>query len=310
MSSETDGVGNVDPAVLETTGCPACGDTENLLMQDFDPFRVVRCRRCGCGYLSPRLTKKAAMTLYTAQYYKNVSGSGQGYLDYEKDSSLIESTAARRFKLIRPHLQSFDRALDVGCAMGYGLDALAGHFAELYGLDLVPEAIESINKRGYAGHCGEIFSCPWPEKSFDLITCFDSFEHIYEPGEFLRKIAELLRPGGIAAFATPDLDSLLRKLSARGWVSYKIPEHVAFYTRPAMTRLLEEAGLKVRFFARDVQRAGLRLILMRLGQALPVGRSICMAASRTRSASKISFAVPNGMFLVVAARENQDLNDE
>jgi ubiquinone/menaquinone biosynthesis C-methylase UbiE len=45
-----------------------------------------------------------------------------------------------------------------------------------------------------------------PEESVDRIVCFDAFHHVPNPGEVLRELARILKPGGIAAFAEPGPD--------------------------------------------------------------------------------------------------------
>ena len=45
-----------------------------------------------------------------------------------------------------------------------------------------------------------------PDQSVDRISCWDAFHHVPNPGEVLREMARVLKPGGIAGFAEPGPD--------------------------------------------------------------------------------------------------------
>jgi hypothetical protein len=66
----------------------------------------------------------------------------------------------------------------------------------------------------------------------------DVIEHIYTPGAFARSLARIVAPGGIVALATPNYDALLRKVLGRRNVSFKIPEHVTYYTTSTLSKAM------------------------------------------------------------------------
>lgn len=45
-----------------------------------------------------------------------------------------------------------------------------------------------------------------PEESVDRISCWDAFHHVPNPGDVLKEMARVLKPGGIAGFAEPGPD--------------------------------------------------------------------------------------------------------
>ncbi len=54
---------------------------------------------------------------------------------------------------------------------------------------------------------GDVVAAPFLRESFDVITCFDVLEHVYSPREFLAKVLEWLKPGGIFYAMMPNIDS-------------------------------------------------------------------------------------------------------
>jgi SAM-dependent methyltransferase len=72
-------------------------------------------------------------------------------------------------------------------------------------------------------------------------------EHVADPAAVIRKIARLLRPGGVAVFETPNTNSWDHRLfRARYWGGYHIPRHFFLFDPGSFTRLAESNGLRVR----------------------------------------------------------------
>jgi ubiquinone/menaquinone biosynthesis C-methylase UbiE len=102
------------------------------------------------------------------------------------------------------------RVLDAACGEGFGSAFLARDATSTLGLDIAPEAVEHATAR-YAGRQGLDFrvgDCTrldaLPDASFDLITSFETLEHVHEQERMLDGFARLLAPGGILLISTPD----------------------------------------------------------------------------------------------------------
>ena len=228
-------------ASLEIAPCPICGvDASAVIRYNFDPYNVVACSSCGLSYLSPRLTQEAILKLYKDEAYYNSNISGQGYDEYLEISDNWVKTFTLRLKQIAPY-KSTGRALDIGCGPGYFLTAAQKMGFDVYGLDPSDYIVEVGQKTwGDRIQLGLIESANYEPESFDLIVAFDTFEHIYDPKKFLRSIHGFLRPGGVLAITTPDPTSALSKISGKNWVSYKMPEHVFYWSPETIRRVLAE----------------------------------------------------------------------
>ena len=237
---------------LEPATCPICGpDTSAVLRYDFDPYKVLACSSCGLNYLSPRMTETAILKLYKDEAYYNSNVSGQGYDEYLDIGNNWEKTFRLRLKQIAPH-KSSGRVLDIGCGPGYFLTAAQKLGFDVYGLDPSDYIVAQASKTwGERIQLGTIDTANYQPGYFDLIVAFDTFEHIYEPGKFISAVHRLLKPGGVLAITTPDPTSVLAKLSGRNWVSFKLPEHVFYWSSQTIRRLLEE-----QYEVLEVRRAG------------------------------------------------------
>ncbi len=228
-------------SALEVVSCPICGSAPGTnLRYNFDPFRVVACRNCGLVFLSPRLTEKAIMKLYMDQAYYVSNVAGQGYDEYLELRPNWVKTFTKRLEQVMKY-QTPGRALDIGCGPGFFLEAAQAKGYDVHGLDpseyIVKVAQEKFGERV---KLGLIETANYPAESFDLVVAFDTFEHIYRPLEWLEHIRRVLKPGGLIAMTTPDPSSLLARISGRGWVSFKLPEHVFYWSPKTVRRALEK----------------------------------------------------------------------
>ena len=95
------------------------------------------------------------------------------------------------------------------------LDVACGHenpfFAErlraaryVIGLDQDSREVQK-NQLIQEGHVGDIHAMPLPDESVDVVVSVDTIEHSAEPDLFLKECHRVLRAGGEAIFATPNL---------------------------------------------------------------------------------------------------------
>jgi SAM-dependent methyltransferase len=75
---------------------------------------------------------------------------------------------------------------------------------------------------------------------------WEVIEHLRTPRDTLREIGRVLRPNGTLILSTPDAGSLVARLAGTRWLGWKkVPEHLSFFDRAALTRLLDSEGFRV-----------------------------------------------------------------
>jgi SAM-dependent methyltransferase len=100
--------------------------------------------------------------------------------------------------------------LDAGCGEGYGCAILAAAGARrVIGVDLAGDVIERARGRyGEEGRVefseGDVAALPFEDDSFDLVTCFETIEHVAAQERVIAELARVLRPGGIAICSSPN----------------------------------------------------------------------------------------------------------
>jgi len=102
------------------------------------------------------------------------------------------------------------RVLDAACGEGFGSALLASAASSVQGVDIDAQAVAHARQR-YGGIRGLGFDCAdataldhYPDGSFDLITSFETLEHVHAQERMLDGFARLLAPGGLLLVSTPD----------------------------------------------------------------------------------------------------------
>ncbi len=286
---------------LETIMCPLCSPSSPVhLRYEFDPFRVVECRQCRLMFLSPRLTQASILKLYQDEAYFKSSVAGQGYDEYLGVRENWLKTFALRLRDIRKY-QPRGRVLDVGCGPGFFMEAAVDLGYDVWGVDASAYVVGVARKKfGSRVRVGTLESAGLEPESFDLLTAFDTFEHIYDPLRFLEAARGLLKPRGILTITTPDSTSWLARTSGKRWVSFKIPEHV-YYWAPATIARAFQARFKILEVKRAGQYATLGFLFRRLFGLGP--KAVGPVQPLLQFLSRISVYADNGSLTVVAAKE-------
>ena len=104
---------------------------------------------------------------------------------------------------VSKHCNKNEPLLEVGCCEGYLFDHLkdAG-FKNLYGIDISPDAIEKLKKRGYKGEIFDIHYSTFREK-YGIIISSHSLEHCHDPKVAVENMYNALKKGGRLLVVVP-----------------------------------------------------------------------------------------------------------
>jgi len=145
------------------------------------------------------------------------------------------------------YVQPGNQVLDVACGTGNWLMATRERGAIPSGIDLSTKAIEICKANMPEGdfHAGPAETLPFPDKSFDVITCLGSLEHFLDPVSAVREMARVSKDSALFIILVPNSGFLTRRLGLfRGTYQTAAKEEV----RPldAWNRIFESGGLTVK----------------------------------------------------------------
>lgn len=229
---------------LESPCCPICDGVDSRTRyggRHFHPYGIRTCTYCGMSFLSPRPTEQATLSLYMEDDY--FSGDKQGYADYAAQESALRATFRRLIRYLASQGVTGGDLLEVGCGYGYLLDEARTQFRVRVGTDFSAGAVDQARGRADRVFLGGLDSVD-EKLRFDCIVANHVIEHVYHPRDFVKQAIRRLRPGGTVVIAAPDFGSFWRKLMGRRWPSFKLPEHILYFDKYTMARLLAQSGMR------------------------------------------------------------------
>ncbi len=113
---------------------------------------------------------------------------------------------AARYVFALPFVEG-RRVLDIACGTGYGIGLLRSKASFVTGVDIDPEAAKSA-----IAECGENagvllgngIGLPFGDGAFDIVTSFETLEHLHERRRFIVELHRVLQPGGTMILSTPN----------------------------------------------------------------------------------------------------------
>lgn len=101
------------------------------------------------------------------------------------------------------------QVVDVGCGGGILAEAMAGRGAQVTGIDLAEQSLETARLHALETGVEVDYRCVAAETladeapgTYDVVTCLELLEHVPDPASVVTACAALVRPGGQVFFST------------------------------------------------------------------------------------------------------------
>jgi SAM-dependent methyltransferase len=218
-----------------------------------EPVRIVRCGSCGHVFRSPRPAEGDADGYYDEAYYRGTGDEGAyAYEDERTHEPLARARARGRLRRMESELPGTGRLLEVGCSFGLFLDEARRRGWDPVGVDVSPYAAESARDAlGLDVRAGKAEALDEPDGSFDAAYLSETIEHLADPRRTLRRLAALLREGGLLVVGTGNVGSLAARVRGGRW-GYLMPGHLQLFSIESLARALRASGYeRVRTFVPD-----------------------------------------------------------
>lgn len=247
--------------------CPICLN-EATLEPLWGSREVMRCPLCSLAYRDPLPTPDELTRMYSHEYFFG----GLDYDDYVAEQSALQRNFRRRIEVLSRYKSSGD-LFEIGCAYGFFLQ-IASSTWHVQGIDISHEAIAyARDVLGLDVYQGDIERCPPPPGSVDIIVMWDTIEHLYDPVLAVRASAEALRPSGIIAVTTGDVDAFVPRVRRGAWRLFQ-PQHLYYFSRRSLIHLFNRFGLEIIHFSHEPVYRSLREMTKILiwGASIPAWR--------------------------------------
>ena len=247
--------------MVSSAPCALCGESTYRLMHDMGWRRILRCQGCHLVRADPLPSMDEKVEIETQGYtddtafpevrdfFKNC------HRDYVEDPvirTMRTQLAALEGALGRP-----GSLLDVGAGTGVFMHLARERGWEPWGVDICPLTAEKAEREfGLQIAVGPFEQHEFDGRRFDAVSMLDVLEHVHDPLTTLRRVHDLLRPGGAVLIAVPNQRCLLTAIvdtyaRAGGPAADKlllrlyVAPHLHYFTPPTIRRLVRTAGFRL-----------------------------------------------------------------
>jgi len=253
--------------------CPNCRNT-HIRHLEYEDAIIHTCGDCQLQWA----------TFHETGGYVSVEHRSAAHERY-MDPDHIDAAAYEPYQAFWRNLQSIRgdaplKVLDIGCGNGLFIRECIrrGHDARGVDADISNQDLIAPEIRTHVSFC-RAEDLPPDEARYDLITFWDSFEHMPEPFQLLDFLSVRLKPDGMiflrvndqrdvvnwtAKFALRLCPPIGKKLFR---ICFNLPHHYWNFSRRAMEQMLERVGWQI-IFARSTETPANRLFASRTMRAV------------------------------------------
>ncbi|MFH1565485.1 MAG: class I SAM-dependent methyltransferase [bacterium] len=217
-------------------------------LKDFKSHKSYKvCSVCG-SYVNirPPLPEEFPK-IYSFDFYWHLVQSSHGYPSIEERYKNDRKDGRIDFwkKLIQKYAAQCKKIIEAGCAYGGLLYELQQEGYDVIGIEPDAKTADWAREKFNIDVKQGLF----PDVNLpkcDLFLAFDVLEHSYKPAEFMKKVSDILNPGGIAIIQVPiDRYDFKPPFGERFDDIFNDVEHMFLFTDKAMEELTKRAGLKI-----------------------------------------------------------------
>lgn len=266
---------------MEKIACTLCHSTQiewipNKIRNDInEEYKMYRCANCETHFLYPKPQNEELVTYYDGRFREEVHTAG--YYDYEVLKDVFDRfmpEAMQRVLRVKRELQPSDDILEIGCSVGYFMDAVADYVHNVYGTEWDIKAQQYIRSQINRDNI-QVGSNPEDfGRKFDKIFMFHVLEHIGDPITFLTGLKQVLNHGGKIYIEVPNVDDVLVKTYACDAFKdyYYKKAHLYNFNKKGLAYIFKQAGFcyQIDF----IQRYDLSNHLYWLHKGLPGGKGL------------------------------------
>ena len=207
-------------------------------------FDYYECQDLGTIFANPR-PKPSVLK----KFYSNSKSNEFWYKEFylPKLKNRILKSIVPKVNHLTKNFENYKnkKILDVGCGAGFFLTELKKKwkYSKLYGLEPSLTMSKEVLKKDIKVFCNTIERFK-KNNYFDVVCCFELFEHMYDPFLFLKKINKLLKKNGIIYFSTLNGKGFDIELLKQNSSAIYPPYHLNFFNPISVKKILELSGFR------------------------------------------------------------------
>jgi 2-polyprenyl-3-methyl-5-hydroxy-6-metoxy-1,4-benzoquinol methylase len=232
--------------------CPACrAEQSDFQFLSFDQYPYHACRTCGTWFVPQAIDDGILGAFFSevpeARRISDGMMSGRDVVTRDSDRERI----GQYFHMMRPLIADRVRPvryLDIGCGVGHSVELAAELGWEALGEELSEVAVATARAKGR-----NVVLPGARDRSgqYDVVSLFETLEHITDPDPVLAEAARALAPAGIVIITVPNRASfeisILRERCFHVFGGFENVGHINLFDTRGIGTLLERHGLSLMF---------------------------------------------------------------
>lgn len=230
--------------------CPICETSTSKILTDKlrggKKGKVLYCPRCDLGMLETYRTSQSLKQYYDKNYRKEHKPVLTKVLSPGEIFEIESPLQQYRVGFIKKRLKKDARVLDVGCSAGMFLAGIKPYVSKAWGIDYDSRSARFASKKtGFKVYATDIENTGIPENSLDMISMFQTLEHVDNPFKILKRLSRYLKPSGIFYIEVPNLhDALLHAFDLRNYFEnhWFHDAHLWYFSGKSLKKLMAKLG--------------------------------------------------------------------
>lgn len=199
-------------------------------------YRILKCRRCGLVFSSPVFSQEKLSMFYR-----------ESLCNYKDQIPYLIKTYFNLINKIKSDLPKNPKVLEVGCGDGFFLKALIDlkFTKNVFGVEPSSKMVLKADSALRSKIKVDVFkSNLFPKNSFDLVLCFHTLDHMFNPKEFIQGAQTMLKKNGHIVVVVHDTEGLSVKLFGERSAIFDV-EHIYLFNKITLRKIFADNGFEV-----------------------------------------------------------------
>jgi 2-polyprenyl-3-methyl-5-hydroxy-6-metoxy-1,4-benzoquinol methylase len=234
----------------ELQHCPLCHSGQFRLFttaKDYsvsgEMFSIQQCQNCDLLFTNPRPAETELGRYYNSATY--VSHTNEGNTLINRVYKLVRHITLRQKTALIEKWSTTGELLDIGCGTGHFLAAAKAKGWKVDGVEINDGARKQAEAALEQDLYQQLTEIPLT-KRYQIISMWHVLEHVYDLGQTLTLLKDLLHKQGSLVIAVPNPECYDAQVYESAWAAWDVPRHLYHFSQDVMQKLARKHGFAVK----------------------------------------------------------------